>query len=882
MPAVTPYLFVTVACAGFAAFAALHHFHIWWLSRRERTSALFAAFCAAGALLATALVAAATATTIEAGQAALDARTTFGIIQHGILLWLIAAVTGLWARWFMGPVTLVLTTGVLSNLLVFPIAGTVMAVGQLQLPWGEVIADLTRQRQWVGFAVVVYTSILAVQVYALVGAVRLWQRDRLAGVLMAAAGSAGIAGVVLGLLVDLTVFRAPYIGQVPGTIWVVLLAVLLSREYAHRGRQVQAGEQRFRAVLDQTFQFIGVMSVDGRLLQANRAALQFAGLQEDQVVGRFFWDTPWWAHSPELQARLRDAVRRAAGGEATRFEASHPSPDGRLAYVDFSLKPVFDDRGTVTMLIPEGHDITERKLAAQSLAISEARYRTLIESAPEAIVVFDLGEGRFAEFNAQALRLFGTSADELRTKNVTDLSPPVQPDGQGSRAAAEGFIRQAVEGGTPVFEWTHCTVEGTEIPCEVRLIRLPDPSRILVRGSITDISGRLKLEEQLRQSQKMQAIGQLAGGVAHDFNNLLTVISGYSEILRKHLPESDPGSAYVAAIQDASSRAAWLTDRLLAFSRRSVLAPKVIDLNVVVHDAEGMLRRVIGEDVRLQVDLHAGASPVMIDSGQWSQVILNLAINARDAMPRGGRLTIATAIVEADDPFAGHQPGPGPGRYARVTVSDTGCGMSPEVIARMFEPFFTTKEMGKGTGLGLAVVHGIVTQAGGAIGVASEVGAGTTVTISLPAAAEMPAAPAAAAGEPGAGAGETILLVEDEANVRELVEFSLVSQGFRVLSAATGEEALQRMAAHGDGVDLLVTDVVMPGGMSGHQLGETLRARYPGLRTLYISGYIADANRDARGSGAGEEFLQKPFALSDLSRKVRDLLDRPRSLVPDS
>jgi two-component system cell cycle sensor histidine kinase/response regulator CckA len=998
-----PYVLVTAACAGFAAFAAVHHLHIWWLSRQERISLLFAAFCTAVALFNTALVAAATATTIAGGQAALDARTSFGIIQYGILLWLIAPITGLRAKPVIMAATVVFTLGLLANVFVFSITGTVTAVGQLTLPWGESITALERRRQWVFIAAAVYATIFLVQVYAVVGARRLWQRDHGAGRLMAAAGIVGFSGLVLGLLVDLSVIRAPYTGQISSTMWVVLLAVLLSREYVNRGRQVQAGQQRFRAILDQTFQFIGLMSVDGRLLQANRTALQFAGLREEDVVGRLFWETPWWTHAPELQERLQDAVRRAAGGEAVRFEATHPAPDGRLAHVDFSLKPVFDEHGAVTLLIPEGHDITERKLAeeslraseaslgavidnspgvaiqwydrdgrvvlwnraseemfgftaseaigktldqlihtpeefqeflaalaeigrtgqpigpseftfrrgdaehcvclstlfrvpsgdgdvrfvcmdvditerkqaAQALAVSEARLRTLIESAPEAIVVVDVEQPCLTDHNAQACVLLGATSEQLMALDPAALSPAVQPDGRDSRAAIGAYLRQAVDGHAPVFEWAIRTLDGREIPCEVRLVRMPDPVRVLVRGSITDISGRLKLEEQLRQSQKMQAIGQLAGGVAHDFNNLLTVISGYSEILRKHLPEGDLGRDYIEAIQDASSRAAWLTDRLLSFSRRSVLAPQVIDINVVVRDAEGMLRRVIGEDVHLEVELHPAPSPVMIDSGQWSQVILNLAINARDAMPGGGRLTIGTGMIEADEPFVRNHPGLPAGRYAWLAVSDSGCGMSPEVMARIFEPFYTTKDMGKGTGLGLAVVHGIVSQAGGAIDVASQVGAGTTMTVYMPAAHELPAPTAGTATEWGAGAGETVLLVEDETNVRELVEFALASEGYVVLSASTGEEALQRIAAHGAAIDVLVTDVVMPGGMSGHQLGEIMRGKYPGLRTLYISGYVDDTNLGAGGFEAGEEFLQKPFALSLLTRKIRDLIDRP-------
>ena len=390
-------------------------------------------------------------------------------------------------------------------------------------------------------------------------------------------------------------------------------------------------------------------------------------------------------------------------------------------------------------------------------------------------------------------------AETLKTLNPVELSPELQPDGRTSAQAAEGYLAQAVAGETPRFEWIHRTPAGHDIPCEIRLVRLPDPARILIRGSILEISERLALEQQLRQSQKMQAIGQLAGGIAHDFNNLLTVISGAADLLRHDEQPDDPRLASISAIQDAAKRAAWLTGRLLAFSRRAAHAPQVVELDGVTRDAESMLRRLIGEDVQLTVTLRAANEHVRIDPGQWSQVLINLAINARDAMPRGGHLEISTTPVEVTD-NAG-PPGATPGRYVSLTVADSGLGMSPEVRARLFEPFFSTKPLGQGTGLGLAVVHGIVEQAGGFITVDSAPDAGARFAIHLPVlpAAPPAIAPAAAVASPAAARlrGTSILLAEDDDSVRRLIEAALVRHGAVVTSARDGLEARRFLETSG-------------------------------------------------------------------------------------
>jgi nitrogen-specific signal transduction histidine kinase/CheY-like chemotaxis protein len=389
-----------------------------------------------------------------------------------------------------------------------------------------------------------------------------------------------------------------------------------------------------------------------------------------------------------------------------------------------------------------------------------------------------------------------------------------------------------------------------------------------------DVTEKNSLEAQLLQAQKMECVGRLAGGVAHDFNNLLGVITGYGELLRRRVGADPRLRKYVDDILKAAARASELTRQLLAFSRKQVLQPKILDLNAVVGDLERMLRRLIGEDVQLATVLEDQLGPVRADPGQMEQVLMNLAVNARDAMSKGGRLTIETANVTLDDGYCRHEPGVSPGRYAMLAVRDTGHGMAPEVRARVFEPFFTTKEAGKGTGLGLATVHGIVKQSGGHVSVESEPGHGTTFRIYLPRTdADGDEAPPAPAPRALPGGTETILVVEDEQSVREIVRESLEASGYRLLEAANGAKALE--IAERQAIDLLVTDVVMPG-FGGRELVERLRARRPELRALYMSGYTDDAVVRHGVMAEAVSFLQKPFTVEGLARKVREVLDHPR------
>ena len=509
----------------------------------------------------------------------------------------------------------------------------------------------------------------------------------------------------------------------------------------------------------------------------------------------------------------------------------------------------------------------ERRWAEDRLRANEATYRLLFESNPEAMWVFDAETLRFLAVNEAALRRYGYLRDEFLSMSILDIRPA---------ADREHFLQ--LRGSSPhgpheYVDLRHCKKDGTIIDVEVSadsIFFAGRPARLVL---VKDVTARKRLEDHLRQSQKMEAVGRLAGGVAHDFNNLLTAIQGYSDFILGSLDADDPRYADMMGIREAAQRAAGLTHQLLAFSRQQVLAPEVLSLNDLIRDTGRLLRRLIGEDIEIHTTLAEDLGPVRADPGQLQQVLINLAVNARDAMPQGGMLILETQNVEVGPDHPASQGLVSPGRYVLMAVTDAGVGMDEETKARIFEPFFTTKRPGEGTGLGLATVYGVVRQSGGFIWVYSEPNRGTTFKVYLPLAergavsAERPAAVRASP-----QGSESILLVEDEELVRRLAHKILEGHGYDVMVAGSGKAALQLVGVGEGRLDLLVTDVVMPG-MSGRQLAEQLRVRQPGLKVLYLSGYTDDAI--VRHGVLEQEvfFLQKPFSPDALLRKVRGVLD---------
>ena len=721
----------------------------------------------------------------------------------------------------------------------------------------------------------------------------------------------------------------------------------------------------------------------------NAGAERIFGYTADEIVGTSILRLIPADRRPEAREMIASSRR---GESVANLETVRRTSSGRLLDISITSSPIKDGSGRVVGISKVAREITAQKEAEAALRASEARYRTLFDCAPDAIIVVS-PDGRCLDVNPSGCRMLGYSREELLARRTSDLVAP-------SEVAALAPARRVLdEQATYEREWQLMRKDGSPLPAAVMATRMPDGNRLtMIRdvsernraidalrhaeermrfalqnanvgiwdmdhrsgrltwsetleahyglapgtfagtfdafmarvhpddrprlretignatrtgldfttehralwpdgtvrwlsgagrvlidergqplrgvGVTLDVTERRTLEAQYQQAQKMEAVGRLAGGVAHDFNNMLTAILGYCELL---LDKLEPGSALAAdvtEIQQAGTAAAGLTRQLLAFSRREIIEPTLLDLNVVVADIRRMIGRLIGEDVVFTVMAAKEPALVVADRGQIEQVILNLAVNARDAMPAGGRMTLETAHVDvrADDGSAAAHFPVAPGRYVALTVSDTGTGMTPDVQTHLFEPFFTTKESGKGTGLGLATVHGIVTRAGGRIGVYTEVSVGTSFRVYLPS-----ADPATTVSEPEARATprrgtQTILVVEDSDSVRDLARRLLERDGYTVLAAANADEAKAIFDRHAT-IDVLLTDVVMPGA-SGAALGEQLVAQHPGLTVVYMSGYTEEAIVQHGVLKPGIAFLHKPFTSDTLGRKLRDALER--------
>jgi PAS domain S-box-containing protein len=637
----------------------------------------------------------------------------------------------------------------------------------------------------------------------------------------------------------------------------------LRAEVAAR-RRAEEARSYLAAIVESSDDAVIGKRLDGAIASWNRGAERLYGYSAEEVVGRPVSILIPPDHADELRAILAGVAR---GERIEHYETVRTRKDGRQVHVSISAFPIREAGGQIIGIASIARDISERKQAEATLRASEENYWALFEGAAEGILVVDLETRRVIRANAAACRMLGYSQEELLRLGVDDIHPQ-----EGLSQVIAQF--EAPARGDKVFApAVPCLCKnGTKIYADVSAARMALDARPCILGLLTDVTERVRLEEQLRQAVKMEAIGRLAGGVAHDFNNLLTVISGFGELSLDRLPPTDALRPHLEQILKAADRAATLTRQLLAFSRRQVLAVKVVDLNVVAGDMAKMLQHMLGEDIDLVWNLKPGIGRVKVDPGQIEQVIMNLAVNARDAMPRGGKLTLETANVELDESYASSHVGATPGTYVMLALSDTGVGMDRETQTRVFEPFFTTKERGKGTGLGLATVYGIVKQSGGSIWVYSEPGHGTTFKIYLPRVEGVAeAAEAVSACTPPAGGSETILLAEDDDAVRALLRETLAKSGYTVLIATRPSQAVRLCEEHKGKIDLLLTDLVMPE-MSGKDLAEQIQGLYPRVKVLYMSGYTDNAIVHHGVLDSGVAFLQKPFTPDGLLRKVREVL----------
>jgi PAS domain S-box-containing protein len=645
------------------------------------------------------------------------------------------------------------------------------------------------------------------------------------------------------------------------------LAVLTLRDVtAQRRPEVErhASDTLFRAAFEDTSVAMVVTDLNHRFVRVNAAFAKLFGYARDEMLGMSMPDI---THPHDLADSYARRERLLSGQSHFTHKKRYLHRDGRVLWAVTNVSLVRDAEGRPLVYVGQVQDVTAQKLAEDEARASEGRLRAFFDSTTVAMVEIS-PDARYLKANAAFYRMFGYTPADLPGLTVADVVFPEERD-----AVLEQF-RRVGEGRVTSYEADrrYRRKDGSALHARVSVVAVRDESGrpAGVTAVVVDMTERKKLEEQFRQAQKMEAVGRLAGGIAHDFNNLLTVINGYGQILLERLPAADPTRELVQQMTYAGERAAGLTAQLLAFSRKAIVEPKVLDLNAVVMQSANLLRRLIGEDITLATALAPGLERIKADPTQIEQVILNLAVNAKDAMPTGGKLTIETRATTLRDEDTLYPDLPR-GRYVQLAISDTGCGMTDEVKARIFEPFFTTKEPGKGTGLGLAVVHGAVRQSGGRVDVYSELGIGTTFKILLPAVvgASAPLSRSVRIAPTGA---ETVLLVEDEEGVRNFAKLALEAQGYTVLAASGGEEAQRVAAGHPGPIHILVTDVVMPR-TSGREVAEALKARRPGLKVLYVSGYTDDA---VVRHGIVEEtdaFLQKPFTPLALARKVRSVLD---------
>jgi len=628
---------------------------------------------------------------------------------------------------------------------------------------------------------------------------------------------------------------------------------------------------------------LSLITVDceGVITGFSRGSEQMLGYSANEIIGK---KTPLLFHDQEEVKAHRKRLEETLGvpvqgfnvfiaelsaGNVSEREWTYIRKDGSRLTVSLSLSELRDEGGILCGYLGTAIDISARKETEKALLHEKYFFDQLINSLPGIFYLYD-STLRMRRWNRNHETLLGFTAQEMEGKYLGDWH--ATEEGRNlAIMASKGIIEEGVS--LDAVEGSLLHKNGTEIPFLLTGVRVESPDGPMLAGVGIDLTERRRLEEELRQSQKMESIGQLAGGIAHDFNNILTTIMGSIDLARNITDPAAPVIGYLDNTMRAAQSAGKLTRQLLAFSRKEVIAPRVLDLNQVLDGMKGMLCRLLGEDIELMIRQSTDLWLTMIDPGQLDQIILNLAVNARDAMLNGGTLSLETANVILDNSYKARHPGASPGEYVMLSVSDTGTGMTPEVMSHLFEPFYTTKEMGRGTGLGLATVFGAVKQNKGLVDVYSEPGVGSTFKIFLPhAVGTCETVSHSDPTHPVPSGSETILLAEDDPGIRAIAEEFLTRLGYRVLACADGNSALDAAIAAGS-IDLLVTDLIMPGGMNGKELANRMIPMHCNLKVLYTSGYTADIIGRHGMLEPGVDFLPKPYLPADLARRVRESLD---------
>jgi PAS domain S-box-containing protein len=651
--------------------------------------------------------------------------------------------------------------------------------------------------------------------------------------------------------------------------------MVVERDITERKRaekELRRAEEKYRTMIEHSNDLIWTLDTEGKFTYANKQAEELSGYGQADLIGKNF--DPLLP--PGDVQRISEVYYALLNGKPQQYEVSVIRKDGSVFVLSVNSAPLYDS-GKIVGVVNFARNITEQKLAERALQEGEQRYRKLVESVTDYMYTVQVENGRAKEtkHGPGCVAVTGYTSEEYdadpymwyRMIHEEDRRSAAEQNEKILSGAAPQSLEHRIIHKDGSVRW----VKNTPVP------RCDDTGRLIAYdGMVTDITERKKLENQLHQAQKMEAVGQLAGGIAHDFNNILSAILGYGSLLQMKIEENDPLRSYVDQIIASSHRAAHLTHSILAFSRKQIINLMPVDLNEIIGRVEKLLVRIIGEDIELKTGMNGDVLLITADTGQIEQVLINLCTNARDAMPQGGFLMIETRLMECDELFVKAHPYAKPGTYAMVSVSDTGIGMDDGTKEKIFEPFFTTKEVGRGTGLGLSIVYGIIKQHGGYINVYSESGKGTTFKLYFPIlesgikeTESMPSIPAARG-------AETVLMAEDDAAVRTIARKVFEQFGYTVIEARDGEDAVKKFLENKDNVHLVVLDLLMPK-KNGKEAYEEIRKIRPDVKVIFTSGYTADILNKKGILEEGINFLSKPISTNDLIRKVREVLDTETS-----